>query len=54
MTQLASFNGGDGVTGFDVAPITELAMKTDLGIRALFSLAAFSQPAGGNARIDVE
>jgi len=44
---------GEDIRGFDLAPITELAMKLDNGMTALLSIAGFSQPSGGNDEADV-
>ena len=39
---------GEDITGFDLAPITELAVKLSNGMTGVVTLTGFSQPSGGN------
>ena len=49
MTEAADIGEyGEDITGFDLAPITELTVKSETGLTYLVSIAGFSQPAGGN------
>jgi hypothetical protein len=44
----------DDIIGFDVAPISELAIKTDDDLTILLSISGFSQPTGGNDDFSIE
>ncbi len=52
MSEVEDIRGGEGIAGLDAAPIAELAVRLSPSLSSVFSIAAFSQPAGGNDEID--